>query len=80
MDGYLQAKFKLHQGITMADQSAMGLKTNVNKLEKQVKSMSEKADTLATKKSNHDLDAKLKLVISANNLKRKAGCCPAALT
>jgi hypothetical protein len=78
MDGYLQAKFKQHQGInstfmqflmhTMADQLAMGLKTNVNKLEKQVKSLSEKANTLTTKKSYHDLDMKLELVISPNNL------------
>jgi hypothetical protein len=83
MDGYLQAKLKWHQGInstfmcfltrTIADQPAIGLKTNVNKLEKQVKSLSEKADTLTTKKSYHDLDAKLELVISANNLKKKAG-------
>ncbi len=58
---------------TIADQPAIGLKTNVNKLEKQVKSLSEKADTLTTKKSYHDLDAKLELVISANNLKKKAG-------
>jgi hypothetical protein len=84
MDGYLQAKFKWHQGInltfmhflmrTMADQLAMGLKANVDKLKKQVKSLSEKADTLATKKSYHDfdLDTKLELVISANNLKKKA--------
>jgi hypothetical protein len=83
MDGYLQAKFKRHQGInstfmcflthTMADQLAMGLKTNVDKLKKQVKSLLEKTDSLATKKSYHDLDAKLELVISANNLKKKAG-------
>ena len=47
MDGYLQAKFGCHQGInatfmqfltrTMADQSAMDLKSNGEKLEKQVK-------------------------------------------
>jgi hypothetical protein len=66
MDGYLQAKFKRHQGInltfmqfltcTMADQLAIGLKSNVNKLEKQVKALAHKADNLATKKSYHDLD------------------------
>jgi hypothetical protein len=81
MDGYLQAKFKLHQGInlmfmrfltrTMANQLAMGIKSNVNKLEKQVKALADKADNLATKKSYHDLDAKLDAVISANNLKKR---------
>ncbi len=50
----------------------MGLKTNVDKLKKQVKSLSEKTNSLPTKKSYHDLDAKLELVISANNLKKKA--------
>ncbi len=82
MDGYLQAKFGQHQGInstfiyflmqTMADQSAMGLKSNVNKLEKQLKLISKKVEALATKKSYHDLDAKLEGVIHANNLKKKA--------
>ncbi len=50
----------------MADQSAMGLKSNVDKLEKQFKSLSEKVDAMATKKSYHDLDAKLEKVIHAN--------------
>jgi archaellum component FlaC len=44
----------------MADHLAMGLKNNVDRLKKQVKSLSEKANTLAAKKSYHDLDAKLK--------------------
>jgi hypothetical protein len=83
MDGYLQAKFKWHQGnnstfmhfltCTMVDQLAMGLKTNIDKLKKQVKLLSEKTNSLANKKSYHDLDVKLKLVISANNLKKKTG-------
>jgi hypothetical protein len=58
---------------TMADQLAMELRTNVDKLEKQVKSLSKKANTLATKKSYPDLDTKLELLISADNLKKKAG-------
>jgi hypothetical protein len=37
-----------------------GIKNNIDRLEKQVKSLSEKANTLATKKSYHDLDVKLK--------------------
>jgi hypothetical protein len=83
MDGYLQAKFGWHQGInatfmrffmqTMADQLVMGLKSNVDKLEKQLKLISKKVEALATKKSYHDLDAKLEGVIRANNLKKKAG-------
>jgi hypothetical protein len=48
-------------------------KSNIDKLEKQVKALADKADNLATKKSYHDLDAKLEAVISANNLKKKAG-------
>jgi hypothetical protein len=44
----------------MADHLAMGLKNNVDRLKKQVKSLSEKANTLAAKKSYHGLDAKLK--------------------
>ncbi len=83
MDGYLHAKFGQHQGInttfkcflkqTMADQLAMGLKSNVDKLEKQLKSISKKVEALATKKLYHDLDAELEGVIHANNLKKKAG-------
>ncbi len=83
MDGYLQAKFGWHQGInatfmrflmqTMADQLAMGLKSNVNKLEKQLKLISKKVEALATKKLYHDLDAKLEGAIHTNNLKKKAG-------
>jgi multidrug resistance efflux pump len=78
MDGYLQAKFRRHQGInatfmrfltrTMADQTAAGLKGQVEKLEKQVKTLTDKLDALATKKSYHDLDAKVEGVISANSL------------
>jgi hypothetical protein len=83
MDGYLQAKFGWHQGInatfmrfltrTMADELAMELKSNINKLEKQLKLISEKVEALATKKLYHDLDAKLEGVIHTNNLKKKAG-------
>ncbi len=83
MDGYLQAKFGQHQGInatfmhfltqTMADQLAMGLKSNINKLEKQLKLISKRMEALATKKPYHDLDAKLEGVIHTNNLKKKAG-------
>ncbi len=64
--------------LTMADQSSMGLKSSIDKLEKQVKSLTKKVDNLATKKSNHDLGAKLEGVIHTNNLKKKAGWCPAA--
>jgi hypothetical protein len=83
MDGYLQAKFHCHQGIntmfmhfltrTMADQMAAGLKGQVDKLEKQVKSLTDKLDTLVTKKSFHDVDTKLEDIINANFLKRKSG-------
>jgi hypothetical protein len=83
MQGYLQAKFRRHQGInatfmrfltrTMADQSAMGLKADITKLEKQIKTLSDKLDNLATKKSHQDLDAKVEGVINANSLKRKSG-------
>ncbi len=83
MDGYLQAKFHCHQGIntmfmhfltrTMADQMAAGLKGQVDKLEKQVKSLTDKLDTLVTKKSFLDVDTKLEGIINANFLKRKSG-------
>ena len=83
MQGYLQAKFRRHQGInatfmrfltrTMADQSAMGLKGDITKIEKLVKSLADKVDNLATKKSHQDLDAKVESIISANSLKRKSG-------
>jgi hypothetical protein len=83
MDGYLQAKFRRHQGInatfmrfltrTMADQTAVGLKGQIDKLEKQVKALIDKLDLLATKKSFHDIDTKLEGIINANSLKRKSG-------
>ena len=83
MDGYLQAKFRCHQGInatfmrfltrTMADQMAVGLKGQIDKLEKQVKALIDKLDLLATKKSFHDIDTKLEGIINANSLKRKSG-------
>ena len=84
MVGYLHAKFRHHQGIkatfimrfltlTMADQTAVGLKGQIDKLEKQVKSLTDKLDLLATKKSFHDIDTKLEGVINANSLKRKSG-------
>ncbi len=83
MDGCLQAKFGQHQGInatfmhflmqTMADQLVMGLKSNVNKLENQLKLISKKVEALATKKLYHNLDANLEGVIHAKNLKKKTG-------
>ncbi len=57
----------------MADQLVMGLRSNVDKLEKQLKLISKKVEALATKNLYHDLDAKLEGVIHANNLKKKAG-------
>ncbi len=60
---------------TMEDQTAVGLKVKgqVDKLEKQVKSLTDKLDSLATKKSFHDVDTKLEGIINANSLKRKSG-------
>ena len=83
MDGYLQANFHRHQGITatfmrfltrtMADQTAVGLKGQVDKLAKQVKLLTNKLDSLANKKSFHDVDTKLEGIINANSLKRESG-------
>ena len=57
----------------MADQTAVGLKGQIDKLEKQVKALIDKLDLLATKKSFHDIDTKLEGIINANSLKRKSG-------
>jgi hypothetical protein len=83
MDSYLQARFSHHQGInatfmqfltrTMADQSAIGIKGNIEKVEKLVKTLSDKIEKLATSKLVVDLDAKIEALIAANNLKRNRG-------
>ncbi len=83
MDSYLQAHFSRHQGInatfmrfltrTMADQSAIGMKGIIEKVEKLVKTLSDKIEKLAMNKSVVDLDAKIEALIVANNLKRKRG-------
>ena len=57
----------------MADQTAVGLKGQVDKLAKQVKLLTNKLDSLATKKSFHDVDTKLEGIINANSLKRESG-------
>ena len=57
----------------MADQTAVGLKGQVDKLAKQVKLLTNKLDSLATKKSFHDVYTKLEGIINANSLKRESG-------
>jgi hypothetical protein len=83
MDSYLQACFSRHQGInatfmrfltqTMADQSAISMKGNIEKVEKLVRTLSDKIKKLAKSKSVVDLDAKIEALITANDLKRKKG-------
>ena len=58
---------------TMADQSAMGMKGSVEKVEKAFKSLGDKIKKLATTKSVVDLDAKVEALIAANDLKRRKG-------
>jgi hypothetical protein len=58
---------------TMADQSAMGMKGSIEKVEKALKSLGNKIEKLATTKSVVDLDAKVEALITANDLKRRKG-------
>jgi hypothetical protein len=58
---------------TMANQSAMGMKGSVEKVEKALKSLGDKIKKLATTKSVVDLDAKVEALIATNDLKRRKG-------
>ncbi len=53
------------------DQLAIGMKRNIEKVEKLVKTLSDKIEKLATSKLVVDLDAKIETLIAANNFKRK---------
>ncbi len=80
MEGYLKAQFRCHQGInatcmpfltcTMANQMAVSMKGTLDALVKRVKKLE---DEHATAKGVQTLDAKLEVIIKANNLKRSAG-------
>jgi hypothetical protein len=89
MEGYLRAKFRHHQAINstfirfltrhMADQSAAGLKGDVDGLKKSVAELEKKiktVDTDGSKKVTQEmfnrLESKLETVIAANNLKKHA--------
>jgi hypothetical protein len=83
MDSYPQAHFSHHRGInatfmrfltwTMADQSVISMNGNIEKVEKLVKTLSDKIEKLSTSKLVVDLDTKIEALIAANNLKRKKG-------
>jgi hypothetical protein len=80
IEGYLKAQFQRHQGInatfiqfltcTMANQMAVSMKGTLDALVKRVKKLKDKH---ATAKGVQTLDAKLVVIIKANNLKRSAG-------
>ncbi len=80
MEGYLKAQFRCHQGInatfmrfltcTMANQMAVSMKGTLDALVKRVKKLKDKH---ATAKGVQTLDAKLEVIIKANNLKQSAG-------
>ena len=81
MEGYLKAQFQRHQGInatfmqfltpTIADQMAVNMKGTLDALvSKRVKKLE---DEHATAKGVQTLDAKLEVIIKANNLKQLAG-------
>jgi hypothetical protein len=80
MEGYLKAQFQCHQGTnatfmqfltcTMANQMAGSVKGTLDPLVKRVKKLEDKH---ATAKGVQTLDAKLEVIIKANNLKQLAG-------
>jgi hypothetical protein len=49
------------------------MKGNIEKVEKLLKTLSDKIEKLATSKLVVDLDAKIEALIAANKLKRKRG-------
>ncbi len=80
MEGYLKAQFRCHHGInatfmqfltpTTANQMAVSMKGMLDTLVKRVKKLK---DEHAMAKGVQTLDAKLEVIIKANNLKRLAG-------
>jgi hypothetical protein len=81
MEGYLKDRLRRHPGINssfirfltrhMADQMSLGLKEAVNALTTRVKKVKETAGGKVTQEMYNRLDAKIKTIINANDLKRK---------
>ncbi len=79
MESYLKEQFQCHPGINssfirflthhMADQTSIGLKGSVDALSTRVKKLEEHTGNKIMQEMYNKLDAKVELIIKANNLK-----------